>query len=68
MNHKLNSDRTAAVSLDAEWLPIDASTPRGVKVLLISEKFGIAQIGNHQPYDGFFTHWHPLPKFKKDSK
>ena len=68
MTHKLNSDRTAAVSLDAEWLPIDASTPRGIKMLLISVKYGIAQISTYHPSDKYFTHWHPLPKFKKDSK
>ena len=68
MNHKLNSERTAAVSLDAEWLPIDASTPRGIKMLLISVKYGIAQISTYHPSDKYFTHWHPLPKFKKDSK
>lgn len=68
MTHKLNSDRTAAVSLDAEWLPIDSSTPRGVKLLLISVKYGIAQISMYYPADSYFTHWHPLPKFKKDSK
>ena len=68
MTHKLNSDRTAAVSLDAEWLPIDSSTPRGVKLLLISVKYGIAQISMYYPADSYFTHWHPLPKFKKDGK
>lgn len=68
MTHKLNSDRTAAVSLEAEWLPIDSITPRGVKLLLISQKYGITSVGLHMSSDKYFTHWHPLPKFKKDSK
>jgi len=68
MTHKLNSERTAAVSLDAEWLPIDANTPRGIKMLLISVKCSIARNCTYHPSDKNFTHWHPLPKFKKDSK
>lgn len=68
MTHKLNADRTAAVSIDAFWLPIDKDTPRGVKMLLISEQYRVAQISVYQPSTKFFTHWHPLPKFKKDSK
>ena len=66
MTHKLNADRTAAVSLDAVWIPIDANTPRGVKVLLISVKYGIAQISTYHPSDKYFTHWHPLPRFTKE--
>ncbi len=68
MSHKLNSDKTAAVSLEAEWLPIDSSTPRGVKMLLISVKYGIAQISIYAPGDKYFTHWHPLPRFQKETK
>ena len=64
MTHKINADKTAAVSLDAYWIPIDASTPRGVKMLLISVKYGIAQISTYAPSDKYFTHWHPLPKFE----
>ena len=64
--HKISSDGAAAVAPDIKWLRIDEHTPRGVKMLLISKQFGIAQIGSHKPYDGFFSHWHPLPTFTKD--
>lgn len=46
-----------------KWLPIDEHTPRGVKLLLISDKYGVAQIGIHTSFSGFFTHWCPLPTF-----
>lgn len=67
MTHKLNSDRSAAVSLDMHWLLIDEYTPRGVKLMLISRAAGVAQIGLHQRADTHYTHWHPLPKFSKDT-
>lgn len=67
MSHKLNSARTAVVSLDAAWIPIDEHTPRGVKLMLISRAAGVAQIGLHQRTDTHYTHWHPLPKFFKDT-
>ena len=68
MNHKLNSDRTAAVSLDAEWLPIDASTPRGVKVWMINRPSGSSFSGQYNPSDPFPTHWFPNPTFQKEPK
>lgn len=64
MTHTLSSDGAAAVSLDAYWLPIDDKTPRGVKLMLISQAAGVAQIGIHFGNDKHYTHWHPLPKFK----
>lgn len=64
--HKLNNDRTAAVSTDAYWMPIDNDTPRGVKLMLISKAYGVAQIGIHFASGTFFDYWHPLPKFMKD--
>lgn len=68
MTHRISSDGAAAVSIDTFWLPIDKDTPRGVKVLLISQRYGIAQVGVHMASDKFFTHWHPVPRFKKDKK
>lgn len=65
MTHKLNAARTAAVSLDAVWRPIDADTPRGVKMLLINQDAGVAHIGLRGA-DNFYTHWHALPKFSSE--
>ena len=64
LTHKLNSDRTAAVSLDAVWIPIDANTPRGVNMWLISKTAGVSQKGMYDPAKTFFTHWFPNPRFE----
>ena len=66
MNHRINNDRTAAVSLNTEWIPIDEHTPRGVKLQLINKTAGVAQYGRLTSGDTFYTHWYPAPKFKKD--
>jgi len=68
MKTTINSDGEAVVSYDLHWKPIDESTPRGVKMLLISQKYGITSVGIHISNDKYFTHWHPLPTFKKDTK
>ena len=64
--HKLSSDGAAVVTPQAHWLRIDANTPRGVKMTLISEAAGVAQIGLHTGIGGHYDFWHPLPTFKKD--
>ena len=68
MKITINSDGSAVVSYDLHWKPIDDSTPRGVKMMLISDKYGIAQISIYSPTNKYFTHWHPLPTFKKENK
>ena len=68
MTFKLNSDQTAAVSLEAFWIPIDAHTPRGVSMLLINRASGVLQKGQYTASDKFFTHWAPNPTFQKDTK
>ena len=42
---KLNTDKTAAVSLEAFWVPVGPSTPRGVNMWLISKPAGVSQKG-----------------------
>lgn len=64
MTHKISSDGAAAVAPEFHWLPIDERTPRGVKLLLISRAYGVAQIGMHTSFSTFFTHWAALPTFK----
>lgn len=61
----INNSRTAAVNQSIRWLPIDANTPTGVKVLLINRHLGVATIGiYHRGND--WTHWQGLPKFFND--
>ena len=68
MTYKINADKTAAVSLEAFWIPVGPDTPRGVSMLLISESAGVLQKGMYDPKDDFFTHWFANPKFKKVPK
>lgn len=63
MDHKINRDNTAAVATDFYWQPIDAHTPRGVKMLVINKTYGTAAI-SHIGSDKFWTHWAPLPKWR----
>lgn len=63
-NFKLNSDKTAAVSLEAFWIPVGPGTPRGVSMLLINKAAGVLQKGMYNPDDKFFDFWFPNPKFK----
>lgn len=62
MTHTLNRDKTVAVAIDVFWYPIDRC-PIGVKVLLLTTH-GVAIVGQYAKGkdDGFYTHWHPLPK------
>jgi hypothetical protein len=64
--HKINSDRTAAVALDAFWLPVGPSTPRGVSMWLINKASGVSTKGQYDTSDPFFDHWFPNPTFQKD--
>ncbi len=58
-------DNEVAVSKDIFWLPIDADTPRNVKVQAISRaRSGIAQYAEIRTNETWYTHWHPVPKFK----
>lgn len=66
MTHLLSSDGRAVVNRSAKWIPIDADTPRGVKVQLINKSAGVAQYGHVMSDNEFFTHWFPIPTFDKD--
>jgi len=66
MNYKINTDKTAAVATDIFWQPIDEHTPIGVKMLLINETYGVAVLSPYVGNAKVFTHWAPLPKFKKE--
>ena len=63
--YKLTSDSAAAVAPEIHWIPIDASTPIGVKMLLIVDSHGVAIVSSRRVQDQW-THWCPLPTFKKE--
>lgn len=50
-----------AVDPDYFWRPMDHSTPRGVKLQLLS-KGGVATHGQWDGRDTFWEGWTPLPK------
>lgn len=61
---RLDSTKAAVVSTDYYWIPIDASTPTSVKILLLG-RGGVASLGQyiHRPGETqFWTHWAPLPR------
>jgi len=63
---KLDSTKAAVVSNDYYWIPIDHTTPTGVKVLLLG-RGGVASLGQyfHRPNETqFWDFWAPLPKKK----
>ena len=64
--YKLDSTETAAVATEFYWLPIDDSTPRGVKILLLG-RGGVASLGHYHHKPGetqFWEFWAPLPRKK----
>ena len=63
----LTHDRTTAIDREYHYRPIDANTPLGVKMLLISKAYGVAVISALGSSQTHFTHWAPLPTFKKDN-
>lgn len=66
MNHRISSDKAAAVAPGWHWLPINEHTPRGVKLQLINRSAGVA---TYSTYSGctHWTHWAPLPTFKQEN-
>ena len=62
--YKLDSTRAAVVAQDYYWIPIDASTPTSVKILLLG-RGGVASLGQyvHRPSETqFWEFWAPLPR------
>lgn len=60
---KINSEKTAAVSLVHAWIPVGVDTPRGVNMWLINRPSGVSLKGIYNPNDSFPTHWFPNPTF-----
>jgi hypothetical protein len=62
---KINTTDRVAVDHDYYWQPIE-TCPLGVKVQLLG-KGGVAVYGQRDR-SGWWTHWAPLPKLKKDKQ
>lgn len=62
----LNADQTVAVDRNNNWRPIDADTPRGVKVQVINRKDNVAQYSIVLTNNVHWTHWAPVPTFADD--
>ncbi len=61
---RLDSTKAAVVSNDYYWIPIDHTTPTGVKILLLG-RGGVASLGQyfHRPNETqFWDFWAPLPR------
>jgi hypothetical protein len=60
---RLDSTKAAVVSDDYYWIPIDHTTPTGVKILLLGRS-GVATMGHYEALPGtqFWTHWAALPR------
>lgn len=63
MNLMLNNARTVAIDPEYHWREINKDTPRSVKIQLVNKAAGVAVYGVYT--DTYFTHWAPLPTFKK---
>ncbi len=56
----------ATIDRNYHWIPIDANAPLGTKVQLINKRDGVATYGQIFSHNSHWTHWAPLPTFKKD--
>ena len=63
MTHTINNAKTVAVSTEQHWSPIDADTPKGVKVQLINKDSNVCAYGTLRTNELFWTHWAPVPKW-----
>ena len=62
---KSTSDGLVMVDTQYHWLPVSPDTPVGVKLQLINKSAGVAVYGTYHPDDEFYTHWAPLPTFRR---
>jgi hypothetical protein len=62
MTYRINSDKSAAVSTDQFFRPMDCC-PKGVKVIALS-KHGVARIDIYSGQDDLVG-WFPMPRVPK---
>lgn len=68
MKYRPSRDGSTMVAKSFHYDEIDSRTPRGVKLILISEKAGVAVLGTLGSNIEHWTHWAPLPTFKHDKR
>lgn len=61
-----DATRVALTDPGYHWQPINAATPRGVKMQVINRYAGVAVQGSVGSKESYFTHWAPLPTFRDD--
>jgi hypothetical protein len=67
MTIRTTTDKAAVVDTQYHWIPLtEKLPPRGSKVLLINQRYGIAVMGPWSPGQ-YWTHWSPLPTFKENT-
>ena len=66
MTHKLNHTGNVAIDICRKYSKIDQNTPRGVKLILLTNErvavFGVLTEANRM----HFTHWEPLARIPDD--
>jgi hypothetical protein len=60
-----NANQTVAIDREYHWRPIDADTPRGVKLQLICKADNVAVYSTLSSTPQRWDHWAPLPTFAK---
>ena len=64
---KHTADRSTVVDTSVHWIDArETPPPRGSKLLCINKRLGVAVLSVWIP-DFKFTHWAPLPTFRKDN-
>jgi hypothetical protein len=66
--HRLSTDHSTVVDSAYHWISVDdIPPPMGPKLQLINKYNGVAVYGNWAP-GGYWTHWAPLPTWKREPK
>ena len=63
-----STDKSAMVDTTIHWIDLNEQTPpRGRKVLVINRAAGVAVLSEWSPSTEW-SHWFPLPTFRKDGQ
>ncbi len=65
MSYRITADRAAAVSPTVHWLPVNADTPKGETLQLVSKPAGVPVYGRYTAGSDW-THWQRLPTYSPD--
>jgi len=65
MTYRINTDKSAAVSTEAHYLPMD-TCPKGVRIIALS-KHCVARIDIYSNQKDIVG-WYPLPKIPQEMK